>query len=665
MITIPPSFFADLYAPPSRLNPWQWAEANIDYGRVPNYDSEWRGKYSIEYLPYLKEPMEACADPGVNEIWMIACTRAGKSENLLCTMLRWMIATRPEYAILYLGGQQEKVEQFFEKRIKRGMGLSSATEKLMESAHVKEHTIDFDGRCDLIASWATNRQVTKGDSFPVILADEVSSWPGFKADTLRERQATVPDYRRKLIGVSSPDAESKRPSEDDPIFQEFAATDQRQYMWIDPATGQPFAPILGNPETPDGLKWDVEACDKDGKWDLDRVQESAHYVTPGGARIDEKDRMSMVRAGHWQATAKGPKNKRGYRVHRMLTPFPSGSFGSMARAFLEAHRKQESGIMEEGRPPMRVYFYERWAQPYHGKIEKTEKTEVEARAGDYMMGLTPAAAPAYSERWGKVKRTRILSLDTHGPDKGVWWVCREWYNGGDSALIEFGQILRQGGHSEWEQARSLELRLGVHATLINPYSERLAEVREAAANVLRGSVIVFGSDSIEKGRGEFKLSERDPMKGTVGQGTIGKVLEYSYDANGLRNVLHRLIMAGDWHTWLIPRDTPPVYVNHMTAEISEAGIWRKTRAENHCFDLETMQILGSKLLGIWVETEAVKPDEKPVPEKPKIDPNAMICPGCGDAMAWLENRYWRCGKCGWNHDTQRAKARGWGDDDEE
>ena len=81
----------------------------------------------------------------------------------------------------------------------------------------------------------------------------------------------------------------------------------------DPETGNGFAFELGDGKGA-GLRWDKTARREDETWDLEIVRASAHYITPDGTRIDEADRMAIVRAGHWQPTASGAPGRRGYRI---------------------------------------------------------------------------------------------------------------------------------------------------------------------------------------------------------------------------------------------------------------------------------------------------------------------------------------------------------------
>ena len=126
------------YSPPPTLNPWQWAEANVDYSRARSYDTEWKGVYSADYMPYWKEPVEAAVDPDVREVWVLKCSRAGGSENLLLNLLRYGVACDPQ-PTLYLGGKIESVERFAQERIVRGMKLADSTDEAMREARVTEH----------------------------------------------------------------------------------------------------------------------------------------------------------------------------------------------------------------------------------------------------------------------------------------------------------------------------------------------------------------------------------------------------------------------------------------------------------------------------------------------------------------------------------------------
>ena len=608
----------DLFAPVSKLNIWQWAEANVNYARAPSYDSDWKGPWRLDYMPYLKEPLEACTDPSITEVWCWACTRGGKSENLLLTTMRYMLATCPPYAMLYIGGQQEKVEQFYQKRILRGLLLSDATREMYERAKqsglVREHTTDFSGVCDLIVSWAGNKQVAKGDSYPVIFADEVSSWPNFKADAMRERQATIPFP--KLIGVSSADAESRRTSEEDPIIQEYENSDQRDFMMNDPKDGKPFQFELGSPVSVDGIKWDTKAKNSDGSWDYEAVENTAHYITPSGSRIDEKDRLDILSRGYWVPSAKCAPWKRGYRITRLMTPFPTGTFGNMARTFLESWRKQRAGKYDEdGRPPLRVYMYERLARKYYVEKKAPEQTEIDARKSEYQLGERMSKSVAYAPFYIGKKLMVILTTDVQ--KECFWFVLREWVDDGDSGLLDYGRAVEQ------LELRELGVKYSARGVLVdNSYEERQNEMIESASRgLLKGAFLCYGRDNIKDVQGRLidyakpKLMT-DPYEGTAKQG-LYKCNLVTFCPDRIKNYLYALTAGLDWHKWRVPRNISELYTAQMTSEQGLDGKWTKIRRDNHLWDCEVMQLLGCRLFGLWRENQSV---ELPQQHKQQIPP---------------------------------------------
>jgi len=569
--------------------------------------------------------------------------------------------------MLYIGSQEYKVAQFFSKRIVRGFYLSEATTQRIKKASVGACTIDFDGLCDFIAGWASNRQIAKGDSYPVILADEVSSWPSFKADALRERQATV--AFPKLIGVSSADPESRRTSDQDPIIQEFENTDQREYFMPDPGkAGEWFQYRMGGKDLPWGVKWDQRARRDDGTWDMEVVENTAHFITPAGARIEDKDRMALVAAGRWQATAKCIAHKVGYRVSRFLTPFPTGGFGNMARAFLEAKRKQDAGQFDEdGRSPLRVFMYERLAEKFAMERLIPELTSVENRKGEYKVGERMTKAPAYQPVYLGKRIVTLLAVDVQ--KDGEWFVVREWVDGGDSGLVECGQT---NGEPD---IREVGVRHNVQGLLIdNSYEGRShAMIESAAGGLLRGAFLCYGRENLRDTRGlprEYvPYLGKDPYEGTAKQGRY-KINSVTHRPNVLKTGLHALVEGTGLHRWMIPDGLPDWYAKQMTSEQCIDGEWIRKHRSNHIWDCEVLQLLGAKMFGVWRETPVVetpKDATAPEPEPVKV-PEPVLPAGvkvercmCGKVMTF-DGRYWTC-RCGNAVDTQAA--RGWGSEDDQ
>jgi len=577
----------------------EWAEGNIDYGRVASYDAEWKGGWRIEYMPYWREPLEWLSDPDTRELWALACSRCGKSENLLLTPLRYWLATSPR-SMLYVSGQQQSVERFVERRIKDGMNLSEATANAYALARVREHEI-FLPDCDIIATWPGHRAAFKQSGYPVVLADEVSTWPDYSADMLRERMANY--SMPVLIGVSSPDPQQKRPCEEDPIFNEYEKTDRCEWMCLDPKTGNRFKFELGGRDTEYGLRWDHAAKGEDGRWDLNAIEETAYYMTPDGTRIDEKDRLSVVATGTWTATAQAKKGIRGVRVTRFMVPFKSGSFGHIARRFLEASAKGEVGL--------RVFVFEYLAEKFWMKKQVQEDSDFDDRMASYSRGSVFTKAPDFAEVYKGKPSMTVMTVDVQ--QETLPWVVREWCANGDSGLVDCGEC------RTWRELFEIKAKYGCKKAFIdNSYTERRMEVfEECLSGMMRGAVPMFGRENLKM---MFEVRGKDPFEGTARQGRR-KIPMVTWNTDEAKNGLHRLICGRDSHAWRLPSDIHKGYLVQMQAEECIDGKWIAKNRRNHFWDCEAMQVVAATVLGYFrhsegVTLDTVKPDQPEKVEEP-------------------------------------------------
>jgi len=331
------------------LTPFDWAEKNLSFGRCENYETEFKAAFDPYYMPFLREPSEAIINPDVSECWVMKCSRAGVSENAILIPLRFMVA-RMKKPVLYVSGNQKSTEDFMETRIKRGFMLSEETEKEFNAARSTEHRIIFRGM-DLNVAWPASTMAFKQSGYATIFLDEVSTYKTVEIlDIIRKRTA---NWRHStIVGISSPATEINRPSSEDPIFVEYDSGTRKLWMMRD-ENGQEFHFELS------GIKWDQDAKDKKtGKWNLRRVAESAHYVTPSGAVITDETRMQHVRqeGAYWSATnPEAVKGRESYYVNSPMTPFKTGDFSHIAVRFLEAKSR--------GKKAMRAFFYEYMPEP--------------------------------------------------------------------------------------------------------------------------------------------------------------------------------------------------------------------------------------------------------------------------------------------------------------
>lgn len=551
--------------PDPDLNVWQWCADKVDFSLAPNYDTPKHERFDPSFMPFWNEPAEAITDPSISEVTILKCARAGGSENILLNPIRYCVANMPQ-PILYVTGDQISAERFMEKRIKRGFRACPDANRHYKKAQATQHDISFPG-CDLRVTWPKARQAFKQDGWALVLCDEVSLWPDFSSDMARKRTASYPFSH--IVFLSSPDPAQKRSSDDDPIFLEHARGDQRVWECPDPKTGSPFVFLMGGRDS-FGLRWDQNAKTSDGRWDFDKVKASAHYITPDGTRIDNVDRMAIVRRGKWRATNQNaPANVRSYHVNAFMTPFKSGDFGEIACAFLQAKHRGASAL--------RVFIYEYLAEKFSEHIERTPDEKLIALERDYNRGeKITEFLPEYHNAVNAI----IIGADVQKTH--IWWTARQFVDGGDSGLVEFGNV------ATFDELAGIADKLGANRVLIDAHYRQL-EVFEACATFQ--FIPVEGRDNQSL---PFVVKKIDPFEGTgsAGKQQIGLI---QLQSDVFKSLLMDCMRGESEKKWWIPRGMPREYTRQITAEQKVDGRWelRRGYTQNHLFDCETYALVGA------------------------------------------------------------------------
>lgn len=562
---------AQVWTRPPEENVWQWAARCVDFSLSPNYDTPIHGPYDPEYMPYWKEPAECLTDNSVREIAILKATRAGGSENVLLNAIRYAVAVRPQ-PTLYVTSDQLSAERFMEKRIKRGMRCAVQTARALRQAQSTQHDIAFPSM-DFRVSWPRAKQAFKQDGWALLLADEVGTWPEYSADMARRRTDSYPFPH--IVFLSSPDPAQRRPSDEDPIFIEWRNGDMRRWRCPDPAGGW-FTFEMGTSGGP-GLHWAKEAKRDDGTWDYDKVAATAHYITPGGARIENSQRMATVRAGHWEQTNAAAKaGCRSYHVNSFMVPFKSGDFGEIAVAFLKAKAA--------GSTAMRTFVYEYLAEPWAESIEAANDDALLKRCAKYERGMPPAIALFNVPKPSQV----FVTVDVQKAH--LWALAREWYDGGDSGLLDYGYFIA------WEQIEELANRFkAVRVGVDCGYATRAGEVYEYALKAK--AIPLRGSDSLDMPVKELII---DPWEGKRGQGT-SRILTYVYSADVFKSLLMDMMRGESRQRWALPEGVPMEYILQAGSEEKVDGVWRtkRGRSANHLADCETMNLVMAYLARIY------------------------------------------------------------------
>jgi len=557
---------AKILQPAQSLGVIEWCSQEIDYARVKAYDIDGSPRWTPTFMPWLNQIMEDVTDPAVREVYVLKSSRAGVSEQVILNTMRHKLATNPA-AMMYVTADLDSAKSYFRSRVIDGFNLSPTTAKLLKRARVNDTEIQFEA-CKLKAAWSTSTGSMKGEGFEVLYLDELSTYKNFALDVFKKRVETY--TYSTIVGVSSPDAKSRRSSDEDPIFGAYNSGNQATWMCPDPVTGKEFEFLFGGKDTAHGLKWN-EAKDEEDNWLLNEVK--SWYITPCGTRIEEEDRLRILRKGRWVVqNPVAPDGVHSYRLNNFQSPF--SSFDDIAKAFLRA--------VADGPVNHRVFRYEYLAQPWDDAIDTVEAGALLGQSG------------------GHVRKQRLSTINPEAyPNPGVvvagvdmqlgsmWIVAREWMPDGTSALIDYANPLT------WDDLGTFCRDNEVTRVYIdNHFAARQVEVLEMCMKYQWTAC--YGSANLK----ETYRATAAPAWKNSGRGAQ-TVRKLSHNSNTLKDMLQSLIDGRKRARWLTYDNLERLYVSQMTAEVSVNGKWTNPKGRaNHIFDCEVLSMLGALDIGI-------------------------------------------------------------------
>lgn len=561
---------------------WQWAEREVDYSRASNYDTPYRGRFDPDLMPFWKEPLESMRERDVREVVVLKSSRAGFSENLVLTDLRYTVARDPEPS-MYITGSMELAKGFLDRRVSRGMSLSKETAKELRGARTVGTDIQFPSM-DFRATWATSDTGKKQDGWARLYLDEFSLFDGFSVDMYRRRCAAYP-FHHILFG-SSLDPERRGDPSEDPALVMYQDSDRRKWRMPDPAGGA-FTWEMGDADTPFGIKWPDE-CKNGDEWDLDAVRESAYYVTPGGTRIEEKARMNFTRSGQWDATRN--HSRRGYHVTAPMVPFADCSFGAIAVSFLSAKYKLKTtgSAKERNRNTLRTFFAEYWARAHRDQEQETTEDALTHCERDYKIGKVNIQQGWLS---GTYATSDIQKLH-------LWWLCHEWAflpdtDKVETSMIDFGTVASFEDLDETLAPFSpamvgLDIGYALRQSEVADYCAKYTDPddpRSAKVIALRGN------DQLKAVA--INWTVRDALEGRSSGSGQRPFLELTFNPDIFRTRLVESIDEGRY--FHLPNDwgderKRAQYARQLISTKKVDGVWITPKhGQDHLFDCSTMQ----------------------------------------------------------------------------
>lgn len=569
-----------LLKPPERLTVSQWSDK---YRILSEKDSAAPGRWKTARTPYLKEPMDSFNDLSTWDIIFVAGTQLGKTV-MEQNMLGFAVAQDPGPTMIVY--PTEKLAKFTsENRLQPMVSLSPALREKFDERGSKDLELQF---TNMYIALVGANSPSDLSSRPVryIFFDEIDKfpkWAGSEAGPMElatERTKTF--YNKKIVRVSSPTLKTGN------IWQGWEKADVQKKYYVP-------CPYCGEFQTMKfkQIKWEHDM-------DIEQVRAAAYYECEKcHERIDNRQKMQMLRAGVWRGEkkTKGRPHKVAYHLSSIYSPWVT--FGDVAAQFLSSKE----------RPELLMNFINSWlAEPWEDKANRMKSDVIKEKQLPYERGTMP-------------EKAQILTAAVDVQLDHFWYSVRAWGPHMTSWLVDCGRL------ETWTDVKTVidrnyadtngEIRNVNLACIDSGYNTD--EVYDFCTENMEVAVPSKGSSTPLKSRYNVTIIDK--------AGGFGLRL-YNFDPNQLKNyIASRLgIDAGAPGSWNVYRDIEQEYCDQLCAEQRvekedkkgrRSVVWEKisSHAQNHMLDTEVGNVLAAEILGVRYLQEP----EKPEPEEEKAE----------------------------------------------
>lgn len=602
--------FPSGWSMPDMRPPWQWCEDNIEsipYSPVP-------GGFKSINSPWIREPLEALADPSVSLISIRAAIQAGKTMTVELGSC-WIIANSPG-PLLWLDQTDADAKDQSETRLQVLWKNCRPVNRLLPSStgdarhKLKKTSVTFRNGMNAWVLGAHNKTNLQRRSIRWLIGDETWRWPqGHMAEA--EARVTAFGWLGKRFFVS------QAGETDDDADRKHKATDQREWNWKCPtcSTVQPWRW--------ESIEWSKDARTDDGLWDYERVRSTTEMFCECGARFEDTDQVRRSlndpeNGAKFVATnPTAAKQNVGFHWNGLC----AGSWGNLAELYLRAKASARMGDMEG----MKIFYQKRLAIPF---TEYDDDYKIEINPTGYQRGDVWEEEAGIDTRTGSIIPApipeeidsiplRFLTVDLQIDH--LYCVVRSWTANGSSRLMWNERIL------SYVDLDNLQSRFSIHPSLvfIDCGYSTYDVYRECAKRkwvALRGDQrATFAHKSSEKRPVQRFYSPRRKVVLAAG---LSCNMHYWSNLN-IKDTLARLRRnqsRENGPTWEVPIDSEDEYLAQLTSEIrvkeKSGWIWKQIGSRpNHYLDCEAMQVAAATMMKIVGREAAATPDAVDTPEE--------------------------------------------------
>jgi terminase, large subunit len=529
--------------PPAKLNPWEWAEKNIEIKST--IVSPILGKYSTRNMPYVREVLEAFADPEVKQITLCWSAQSSKTMTIVMGIL-YSIANNPGNC-LFVRPSAEAARTLNENKIIPLINSNPCLAVLKTGVDddFKKGMIKFKDMVVFVKG--ANPNQLSAESCMMVILDETDKYDSYTADKKEADLVSLAFERVKFYTNHKKIATSTPSVPTGTIWKLYQQGDQRVYMLPCPRCAAEFKleqKLLRFAES------DEEPV----------IADTAHIVCPNcQGEIYDRDKYGMLLAGRWVAqNDQAASGHRSYHLSEFYSPLTR--WGDLAVKFVQANREAKTGSFGT----LHNYVNSSLAEPWNPTEDSSRGRDVLVKLCDNRPeGVVPDEAKGLT-----------IGIDTQ--DELFWFSVRAWgYTALESwqvmsgQLVSFQDIERILYHT-FQTVSGRPMR--IYRGLMDSGGHRAAEVYEFCRKHRAILYASKGASHTMPGTHKITKIDRDPQ---------GRPLKASIKLISVNTTLLKDLLAGKitlqpdepgaFHLHSTPGEE---YLSHMMAEYrNEKGIW--------------------------------------------------------------------------------------------
>lgn len=569
---------------PERIPPWKWCEENvknIPYSPIP-------GHFKSANSPWVREVMEAMADPDIRLVSIVAPVQSSKTigaELCLC----YIVANFPG-PCLWLSQTDADAKDQAEARLHKLFSECDAVKKLFPADRHKKktQTVFFSNGMTLWVLGAHAKSNLQSRSIRWLIGDETWQWPNGHMQQA-EARVTAFGWLGKCIFLS------QGGTENDDTHRKFETTDMREWEFECPKCGK-YQPYKWS-----NIEWDKNYRDGEGRMDFAKIRSSVRLVCEFCkheiADSDANRKLLNSSAKFVPQNPNAPATKAGFHWNSLA----SMSWGELAEMYLRAKESGRRGDLED----LKNFYQKRLALPW-GDLEEDFTLDISPsgyRMGDdweseAAVGAKGAILPPPHENKNRV-RLRFLTVDVQMDH--FYAVVRSWACDASSRLVYCAKL------QTWEDVEILQNRFGVFPQLV--FVDAGYSTFEVYRNCAKHNWTALMGD----GRRDFphrvngKITQRFYSTARHPLVSDRKCRMHYWSNLGIKDTLARLRSnqnPDEGSTWEVPSDVPEEYLKMLDSEQrvkkGNSWEWRQIgKRSNHYWDCEAMQVCAAYMMKLF------------------------------------------------------------------